>query len=105
RAGEWRGGARRGGRLRTAQQAHRLEPSLVPIHEREVLIAEQPMERLGEGHAVELDAHLVRVADLAPDLRSGLPAELVEDIGHRRAREVHRERVPLVVYDPPARIL
>src|SRR5439155_1293657 len=103
-----RGGRRRGcggDGLRAAEQAHRLELPLVPVHEREVLIPEEPMERVGERHGLELDTQVARVAHLALDLRAALPAELVEDLGHRHARDVHGERVPLVADDPLGRAL
>src|SRR5213076_570640 len=83
----------------TAQQLDRDGPVLVPVLEGEVLVAEEPVERVGQRDALELDAHLARIR-LAADLRAAHAADLVEHLADGCLGEPHGEPVVLVADDP-----
>ena len=58
----------------------RSRPSALAVHEREVLVAEEPGERLRQGHRLELRAHLARIRQRAPHRGPGLALDLVQHL-------------------------
>src|SRR5262249_30312464 len=79
RGGRWSGrrgcGGRCGGGERATQEADGFQAAAVTVDEGEVLVAEQPMERLGQGHVLEVGGDLAAVAGPPPGLRAPLPAQ------------------------------
>jgi hypothetical protein len=57
-----------------------LELPAVAVDEREVLVAEQAVQRLGQRHRVELRGHVAVGAHLPADLRAGLARDLVQHL-------------------------
>jgi hypothetical protein len=69
------------------------------IAEHEVLVAEQPVQRLGKGNVVEGRRDVVHIARRAPDFGPGRAGDLVEHVPERDLLEADREEVVVVPDD------
>src|SRR5438876_8152266 len=67
-------------RFGAAEKLDGAQPPRVVVRQREVLLAEQPAEGVGQEDVLELDAHGARPANLAPDVGPALPRDLLEDL-------------------------
>ena len=99
RPGRGRSAARVAGLLRPAEEFDRAQPVPLAVGEHEILIANQPKERLGQRHVVELRRDVARLARRALDLRAADPPELGKHVFERHLLEAHRELVASIRHD------
>ena len=90
-------------RFGAAEQLDALQVPVVVIREREVLLSQEPRQRVGQEHVLELDAHRAWLADLTADVGAALVSQLVEYLPYRHEVDTKRHVVVPVLDD--ARVL